>query len=113
MPAAQAHSNAVEALRALYACYRGTERMWVVSYRDVDLVPALQEPMHAVGDYLKAYAEALLAPWPKRKRTKPLRAAATLAVQFASWRTLAAATLSDDAIARLMADWVRIAGDLS
>lgn len=33
-------TDEVEALRALYAYYRGTERMGVVSYRDVELVPA-------------------------------------------------------------------------
>lgn len=111
IPATQAPADEVEALRALYAYYRGTERMWVVSYRDVDLVPALQAPMQAVGDYLQAYAEALLSARPKRKRPVALHAAAALAVQFSTWRTLAMATLSDDAMARLMTNWVRIAGD--
>lgn len=111
VPAMQGQADEVEALRALYAYYRDTERMWVVSYRDVDMVTALQAPMQAVGDYLKAYAVALLSAWPRNRRPAALRAAAALAVQFSTWRTLAMARLPDGAMARLMMNWIRITGD--
>lgn len=111
VPGPQAAADGVAALRALYGYYRDTERMWVASYRDVDLVPALQGPMQSVADYLQAYAESLLTAWPKRKRPATLRAAATLAVQFSTWRTLGAAKLSDDVMASLMADWIGLAAD--
>lgn len=103
-------AGALGALASLYAYYRGTQRMWTVAYRDADVVPALQGPMHQVAEYLSAYAHDLLSTWPERKRTKALRAAATLSVQFATWQTLAAAGLPDRDMARLMESWLCTAG---
>jgi AcrR family transcriptional regulator len=99
------------ALRVLYGYYRATHRMWVVSYRDVDVVPALRSPMQGVAAYLAAYADALLKAWPGRERSKALRAAAVLSVQFATWRTLDEQGLSDDAMATLVSSWVRVTAD--
>lgn len=105
------------ALLDLYAYYRRTARMWTVSHRDVDLVPALQGPMQAFLDYLAAYAEALLPAGPRRGRDegrKPAasaeaRAAAMLAVRFTTWRSLDEASLPDRSKARLMANCIRVA----
>lgn len=95
------------ALQALYAYYAGTLRMWAVSYRDVDLVPALQAPMQQVANYLEAYREALFTRWvPARGRAAALRATLTLAVSFDAWRTLAEAGLDEPSIASLVVDWV-------
>lgn len=106
VPAVCEAQEGVEALKALYAYFRGTQRMWAVSYRDAEVVPALQEPMQAVSAYLAAYAQALLGPWPVRRRSRALRACAALAVQFAAWRTLSEQGLGDDAMARLTASWL-------
>lgn len=113
VPAPPSIQHGARALETLYAYFRGTERMWVASYRDVDHVPALQGPMQAVADYLCAYAEALTAVWPDRSRTITLRAAATLSVQFATWRTLAASGLSDSASASVMWTWLRTSARVS
>lgn len=99
------------ALQALYAYYRATHRMWVVSYRDVDVVPALRSPMQGVAAYVAAYADALLKSWPGRDRSKTLRAAAALSVQFATWRTLNEQGLNDDAMATLVSSWIRATAD--
>jgi len=97
------------ALLALYDYYRRTARMWTVSHRDVDLVPALQDPMQAFLDYLAAYAGALLARPSGTEASAGARAAAMLAVQFTTWRTLDMASLPDRAMARLMANCIRVA----
>ncbi|MBX3605662.1 MAG: TetR/AcrR family transcriptional regulator [Piscinibacter sp.] len=91
------------ALRALYAYYEATAGMWAASYRDVDAVPALHEPMRAVDDYLRRYADALASAWPACAGDAALAAAARLAVQFSTWQTLAAAGLDTSAMAALMA----------
>jgi AcrR family transcriptional regulator len=95
------------ALAALYAYYAGTRRMWEVSHRDVELVPALQAPMRQVAEYLDAYRDALAARWkPERGRAADLRATLTLAVRFDAWRALADAGLDGPSAASLVVDWV-------
>lgn len=95
------------ALRALYRYFRGTERMWLVAYRDEKEVPALQPPMKKVRDYLASIAGDLTA----AQRVSGRRAdkvALTLhhAVQFETWRSLKSQRASDDAIADLVVDWL-------
>lgn len=101
------------ALLALYDYYRRTARMWTVSHRDVDLVPALQGPMQAFLDYLGAYAEALLASPSGTGTSAEALAAARLSVQFTTWRTLEMASIPDRAMARLMANCIRTAQAMS
>jgi AcrR family transcriptional regulator len=48
------------ALAAFYSYYSGTRRMWRVSIRDVDHVPALQRPMSEVAAFVGSVAEGLL-----------------------------------------------------
>jgi AcrR family transcriptional regulator len=76
------------ALLALYAYYRRTERMWSVSYRDVDEVPALQAPMQGVEDYLDTLQRGLVAAWPSALRTKALKAIVAHCLRFATWQSL-------------------------
>lgn len=97
------------ALLALYAYYRGTQKMWTVSHRDVDAVPALQGPMQAFFDYLVEYADTLVATLQRPGKSATVRAAARLAVQFTTWRTLDQAALTDTEMARLMMNCVRAA----
>jgi AcrR family transcriptional regulator len=112
VPAVSCAQDGEAALQALYAYFRGTQRMWAASYRDAELVPALHAPMQAVADYLGAYAQALLGAWPARRRTRVLRAAAALAVHFSTWRTLSEQGLGDDAMARLAASWIAAAAGM-
>ncbi|MEP4470408.1 MAG: TetR/AcrR family transcriptional regulator [Bauldia litoralis] len=94
------------ALASLYAYYRATRRMWTVSYRDVEDVPALQGPMKAFGAYLESIVADLLTAV-DASGSDP-RAGATLgaAVQFATWRALDGQGLDDDAKASLVGDWL-------
>jgi AcrR family transcriptional regulator len=83
-PAERVHA----ALLALYAYYRRTERMWSVSYRDVDEVPALQEPMQGFEDYLDGVQRALVAAWPPALRTRTLKVIVSHCIRFATWQSL-------------------------
>lgn len=100
-----------EGLHALYRYYAGTRRMWEVSYRDVELVPALQGPMQAIVEYLAGYRDALLAAWPRPSApaVPALRATLTLAVLFPTWQSLADQGLDDTAMAALAARWATAA----
>lgn len=95
-----------QGLQALYAYYGSTRRMWEVSHRDVELVPALQGPMGEVAAHLEAYRDALAAHWQAPPaRAAWLRATLAVAVQFGTWATLAQAGLTDEAMAELAALW--------
>lgn len=91
------------ALTSLYAYYRGTARMWARSYRDVEDVPALQQPMAEVDDYLRGIAADLAAAWAGGKTAVPALVAGTgLATYFGTWQALDRQGLSDDAMADMM-----------
>lgn len=96
------------ALSLLYAYYRRTERMWDLSHRDEPEVPALQAPMAQFRLYLASIADDLVASLSPPGRTrKAVQATLDHAVRFTTWRSLAAQGLGDDAIARLVGDWLR------
>jgi AcrR family transcriptional regulator len=91
------------ALKSLYAYYRGTARMWARSYRDVEDVPALQQPMAEVEQYLRGIAADLAAAWARGKTAAPALVAGTaLATHFGTWQALDRQGLSDDAMADMM-----------
>jgi AcrR family transcriptional regulator len=111
LPAAPLAPRAVApALQALYAYYATTGRMLEMADRDGDRVPALETVRRAQAEYLDAYAGALASAWPERADTAPLAAAARLAVQFASWRTLADAGLDAPAMAATVTRMLAAAG---
>lgn len=104
---ADAPSRTREGLEALYRYYRDTRQMWSVSYRDADLVPALQRPMSGFEDYLKVFRETLLRGWPLRGRRRDgLSATLALALRFHTWETLNGQGLGDAAMAALVTGWV-------
>jgi AcrR family transcriptional regulator len=95
------------ALSAFYAYYRGTARMWSVSYRDAPEVPALEEPMarfraftQGVGDDLTAYLA--------RRREPERRIAVTLhhALSFGFWESMAEQGLADAEMVDLVISWL-------
>lgn len=92
-------------LHALYSYYRDTQKMWTPVYRDAEKVAALAGPIAAFDSYLEGVKTALLAGWPARKSK---RVAATLghALQFTTWRSLAAQRLGDVAMADLVCAWM-------
>lgn len=98
------------ALRLLYGYYRGTERMWTVSHRDEDEIPALKEAMDRFRDYLGLLRDDLAAGW--ADDGGPLRRIVLgHALRFTTWASLKAEGLDDEAMARLVAAWVAAADD--
>jgi AcrR family transcriptional regulator len=76
------------ALLALFAYYRRTARMWAVSYRDVDDVPALQAPMRGFEDYLADVRQRLAAAWGRAGRNRTVRALILHCLRFSTWQSL-------------------------
>jgi AcrR family transcriptional regulator len=80
-----------QALDELYAYYERTEPMLSNVLRDVELVDALRPTIVPWQAFLAEAAEILAAGWPARGRTRRVLAAAVRhAVDFHTWRSLAA-----------------------
>ena len=96
------------AITALYDYYGRTQRMWSSSYRDVDQVPALQQPMAAVAAYLGQVADDLIATFNLRGVVRE-RMAATMAhvLHFPTWAHLETLGLSNAAKVALALSWIR------
>lgn len=95
------------AVGALYAYYRESEPMLTKSYRDVALVPALQEPMAEVGQYLDTVASDLLAALdPHAGRGGPLGLTVRHVLAFQTWQSLQQHGQDDEALADLACRWV-------
>lgn len=95
------------ALHMLYRYYQGTQEMWRVSYRDLDDVPALAEPMAGFEAYLKGVQDDLAGAWkPTSGQRKRLNAAIALALRFSAWDSLQQQGMGEKAAANLMADWL-------
>lgn len=102
-PVARTH----EGLGALYRYYRGTRRMWAVSYRDVEQVRALQPAMTEFERYLDGVRATLLRGWPVRgRRRDELFVTLGLALRFRTWENLDAQGLDDPAMAALVMGWI-------
>jgi AcrR family transcriptional regulator len=94
-------------LRLLYRWYRRTERMAANVRRDREIVPALDSLMSVTTDARTAeLADALARGVARGKPRRDLRASVALAVDFWTWRRLAAEGLSDVGAARLMTEAV-------
>ena len=95
------------ALDDLYAYYERTKPMFSNVLRDVELVDALGPTLAPMQGYLAEATEILAAGWPARGRRRRLLAAALgHALDFQTWRSLAA----EGAIAR--AEAVELIGAL-
>lgn len=92
------------ALAALYAFYRGGERMLEKILRDAESIPALAEVIVPFGAYQRRLAGDLMRGWRGSKRARRLlRASVAHAIEFPTWRSLASQGLSDVEAAKLMA----------
>ncbi|MBD3297821.1 MAG: TetR family transcriptional regulator [candidate division Zixibacteria bacterium] len=91
------------ALESFASYYRATEPMWVSSYRDLDDVPALAEPMARFHQYLAAIRDDLLAAWnPGKSSRRMLTALLDHALHFQTWQSFARNRLKDKEIAELL-----------
>ncbi|WP_245795398.1 TetR/AcrR family transcriptional regulator [Thioalkalivibrio denitrificans] len=94
-------------LESLYAYFGSTHRMWAVSYRDVEEVPALQGPMAGFEAWLDDFHQALLGGWRLRgARRERLADTLALALRFHTWQTLDTRGLDDTAKAGLVMEWL-------
>jgi len=81
----------VRALTELYAYYERNEPMFSNVLRDAELVDAVRPTLVPLQAYLAEAAEILAAGWPTRGRRRHVLAAALHhAVDFLTWRSLAA-----------------------
>lgn len=79
------------ALDELYAYYERTEAMFTNVLRDAELVEAMQPTLVPMANYLAEAADTLATGWGARGRRRRLLTAATLhAIDFQTWRSLAA-----------------------
>ena len=90
------------ALAELYAWYRRNEPMLANTARDAPSMPVLAE-IADPGPFLTAAHSALMRGRPRRKL---VRAALAHALEFTTWRSLAAQGLSDREAASLMTAFV-------
>jgi AcrR family transcriptional regulator len=94
------------ALGELYAYFRRTEMAWSNILPDLRKLPELLEANAPVFAHWERMTEAILEGWPvhARHRTQ-VRALIALALDFATWQTLARRhELPDEAITRLFVD---------
>ncbi|WP_455366376.1 TetR/AcrR family transcriptional regulator [Kaarinaea lacus] len=105
------YENATErchaALLAFYHYYRRTQAMWTVSYRDVDQVTALHEPMMQFETYLDQVCDDLIKAWKQTKNTKKqLQVTLRHALRFSTWQSLNQSKLKDEKIMELVGSWL-------
>ena len=95
----------VRALKELYDWYRLKEDMLGKVFRDLPVVPALQEVMGGLwSSYVEDLVHTLARGWPARRDgLEALEAALRLAVDFNTWRVLTGSGLADDRAAQLAA----------
>jgi len=106
---AEPRARVEAALLALYRSYRSRQAMTGKVLRDRAVVPDLDALMRDTFDaQMEDLARALARPFPAR--SKRMRAAIALALDFSTWERLEQEGLSDAAGAGLMADLVEIAG---
>jgi AcrR family transcriptional regulator len=90
-------------LASLYDYYRKAEPMLTRVVADAPFMPEVQSAMAPWGDYLDDLVSALNRTW----RNKSSRRTTTLrhAVEFSTWRSLAALTRNDNAAVDLVLAW--------
>jgi len=99
-----------EALLTLYRYYRATERIWAVTYRDLELVPALAEALGGFQAYLDRARDSLLDAWgAKGAARRRLRASLGHLLSFPTWASLKDQGLHDPEMSRLGAVWAQAA----
>lgn len=95
------------ALLAFYRYYRGTEKMWWVSYRDVEQVKALQAPMAQFESYLDKVAKGLAKAWQKTgEKRRQLHITLRHGLSFLTWQSLNNQKLSDKKMVSLLSSWL-------
>lgn len=96
-------SSPRETLVALYRYYRRAEPMLVKILADAPSMPVVAEQLAPFGEYLDELVAQLERAW--RGKSRRRRATLRHAVQFETWRSLAALTSGDAEAAELVLRW--------
>ena len=105
-----ASDRTAAALTAIYDYYRRTESMWRLVYRDIDRVPAMQQPLDAFHEYLDEVRDDLLKQWqPKGRKPRALVATIRHALTFATWASLEQQNLGARQMVDLVSRWIALA----
>jgi AcrR family transcriptional regulator len=109
-PEADARARTQAALQAFYRYYGQTQRMWQVSYRDEQAVPALKRQLDKFHHYLDEVRDDLLVAWALPARQAAMaRATIGHCLRFATWVSLVAEGLDEAQMGDLAAGWVTCA----
>lgn len=101
-----ARSRFKAAISAFYGYYSKTERMWTAAYRDVDDVPALQQPMAEIAAFLKSVGGSLIAALDPKGINPSLAATVRHGLQFSTWADLESQGLSETEKVDLVMNWI-------
>ena len=95
------------ALSAFFDYYAATEAMWTASYRDVDAVEALQQPMAEFASLVTEIADDLARCLRPGKRTaKPVAVTLQHALAFPTWKDLEARRLKNPQKVEIVMNWL-------
>ena len=95
------------ALTAFYDYYSATERMWTVSFRDVDLVPALEAPMAHFAAFVTNTADALSDRFQLNKPLEErLRQTVRHVLAFPTWNSLRHQNIDNAHAIALVVAWL-------
>lgn len=101
------------ALRALYAYYSERKQALAKVLRDAERLPALDTALAPMRDYMEGVAEGLSAGWwvePQAERS--FRSALAHALEFWTWRSLAAQGLNTAEAAHLMMRFICVVAQM-
>lgn len=101
-------ARAIAAITAFYGYYAGTRRMWSVSFRDVEAVPALQGPMAQFGAYVTQLAADLTAGFGAHSQHM-IGATMRHLLHFPTWQHFEELGLDPAAKLALVGIWLRAA----
>lgn len=94
------------ALRSIYDYYQSTQDMWRLVHRDIDEVPALEEPMAGVEKYLGSVRDGLVPKGSAQARRTQLAATLTHSLRFSTWESLHTGNLNNGKKVDLVMKWL-------
>lgn len=103
---ADPHARLREALAAFYGYYAATRRMWTMSFRDVDDVPALQAPMAEVAASLGSVSSDLARHLDPESKLPAVAATVRHALHFLTWDDLEAQGIDNPSKVDLVSLWL-------
>jgi AcrR family transcriptional regulator len=102
-----AEKRTAAALRAIYDYYRRTRSMWHLVYRDIDQVPAMQDPLDAFHEYLGEIRDDLVSKWqPRGRKAKFLTTTVGHLLSFGTWDSLSGQDIDDQQMVDLGLRWI-------